>query len=150
MTSNRLDSPTAILIVEDNPGDVRLVQEGFTEADTVPEFHVVTDGREALAFLRERSNDDSLTYPDLILLDLNLPKVDGFEVLDEVKNNPEYPLVPVLVLSSSKSKEDVVESYERHANAYLTKPDGPDEFVALAKTIEDFWLDAAIAPPNPA
>lgn len=147
MSSSRSDGPTVILIVEDNPGDVRLVREGFTEADITPEFHIATDGKEALAFLRKCSNDDSLTYPDLVLLDLNLPRVDGFEVLEEVKNNQKYPLVPVLVLSSSKSEDDVTESYKRHANAYLTKPDDPDGFAALAKTIEEFWIDAAVIPP---
>ncbi|SFG54334.1 Response regulator receiver domain-containing protein [Halopelagius inordinatus] len=150
MTSNRRDGPAMVLIVEDNPGDVRLVREGFADADMNPEFHTVSDGREALSFLRECSDEDRPACPDLVLLDLNLPRVDGFEVLEEMKNDHRYPAVPVVVLSSSKSEEDVTECYDRHANAYLAKPDGPDGFATMAKTIEGFWFDAAITPPTPA
>lgn len=150
MASNLPNSDvTSILLVEDNPGDVRLVQEAFREIDTEAEFHVATDGKEALTYLQERLDDESLSSPDLLLLDLNLPRVDGFEVLDEIRSNQEYPPLPILILSSSDARDDVMKSYEHSANAYLTKPDDPADLVTVARTIEQFWLDTATLPSVP-
>lgn len=152
--------PIEILLVEDNPGDVRLVQEAFREAALETTFHVASDGRKALDFLRAcRSSEsdseetkseselDSPSSPDLVLLDLNLPRVDGFAVLEEMRDDPEIPSPPVLVLTSSEDAEDIAKSYKRAANAYLTKPTSPDEFASLGTAIENFWFQQAELPP---
>ena len=137
-----------VLLVEDNPGDVRLIEEAFSEVDIEMAFHTASDGGEALAILRERTNDPSCSYPDLVLLDLNLPRVDGFDVLETLRTESEYPPLPVIVLTGSEAEEDIRRSYRESANAYLTKPAGPDEFVAMAEAVEDFWLDTAQLPPT--
>lgn len=150
--------PVDILLVEDNPGDVRLVQEAFREASIETTFHVASDGRKALDFLRECRNSESESkesesdpvspsIPDLVLLDLNLPRVDGFAVLEEMRDDPEVPSPPVLVLTSSEDAEDIAKSYKRAANAYLTKPTSPDEFASLGTAIENFWFQQAELPP---
>ncbi|MFP8952657.1 response regulator [Natrialbaceae archaeon A-arb3/5] len=149
MTEHTPSEPVDILLVEDNPGDVRLTQEAFKGIDAETEFHIVTDGEEAMDYVRGESGDESSTYPDMILLDLNLPRVDGFTILEILGNELDYPPPPVLILSSSKSEEDITESYDRAANAYLTKPDSPDEFSSMAQAIEDFWIDSARHPPAP-
>ena len=135
-----------VLLVEDNPGDVRLIEEAFAEVDVKVTFHTATDGDEALSILRECQNDPSCPYPDLVLLDLNLPRVNGFDVLEAIRSESEYPPLPVIVLTGSEAEEDVRRSYQEFANAYLTKPAGPDEFVAMAEAVEDFWLDTARLP----
>ncbi|WP_242695536.1 response regulator [Halomontanus rarus] len=155
-------TPIEILLVEDNPGDVRLVQEAFREAALETTFHVANDGRKALDFLRACQNPesdseetesesesefDSPSIPDLVLLDLNLPRVDGFAVLEEMRDDPEVPSPPVLVLTSSEDAEDIAKSYKRAANAYLTKPTSPDEFASLGTAIENFWFQQAELPP---
>ncbi|WP_436343854.1 response regulator [Natronorubrum sp. FCH18a] len=139
-----------ILLVEDNPGDVRLIQEAFREVDVETTFHTVHDGGTALELLRERQRTDSTTELDIALLDLNLPRIGGFEVLEEIKNDEELTAPPVLVLTSSKADEDVAKSYELCANAYLTKPSNPDEFTKLGKAVEAFWFEEATLPPAPA
>lgn len=145
MTTHAVDEPIDILLAEDNPGDIRLIKEAFRGTDIEPVFHTATDGNETLEFLRERRNTD--TYPDLLLLDLNMPRKDGFAVLEELRENETYPPLPILVLTSSEAAEDVVKSYELAANAYLSKPSEPDEFVSLAQAIEAFWIHEAQLPP---
>jgi CheY-like chemotaxis protein len=137
-----------ILLVEDNPGDVRLTREAFRELDLDGDLHVVNDGEEALDFLFRRGAHDDAPRPDLVLLDLNLPKVDGLEVLEEIKGDPGLRRIPVVVLTGSKAEEDIVESYDRHSNAYLTKPIDPQEFVDLVKSFESFWLSLVKLPPT--
>ncbi|TYT63375.1 response regulator [Natrialba swarupiae] len=137
-----------ILLVEDNPGDVRLTLEAFESTDSEIKFHTVTDGEEAAEYV-DRDDGALEIHPDIILLDLNLPRVDGFTFLEHLKRDLDYPPPPVLVLSSSKTESDIRESYERAANAYLTKPRSPDEFDSLAQAIEDFWIESAQHPPAP-
>lgn len=149
MSESTPDEPVNILLVEDNPGDVRLTEEAFKSVDSPVEFHAVFDGREAAEYLRECRERGSKPRPDLILLDLNLPRMDGFEILEMLDEEHGYPPPPVLVLSSSRTKEDVVRSYENDANAYLTKPDDLTEFTSMAQAIEKFWVDTARHPPAP-
>lgn len=137
-----------ILLVEDNPGDVRLTREAFTEISLEEELHVVNDGEEALEFVHRRGDHEDAPRPDLVLLDLNLPKVDGMEVLEEIKGDPELRRIPVVVLTGSEAQEDIVESYDRHTNAYLTKPIDPEEFVDLVSSFENFWLSLVKLPPS--
>ncbi|MFC7212551.1 response regulator [Saliphagus sp. GCM10025334] len=134
MTEN--DSIPHILLVEDNPGDVRLTQEAFRDAKFDARLHIAVDGIKALNFLR----DEESPCPDLILLDLNLPRKDGFDVMEEIRNDPDLTHLPILVLTSSTAKEDILSSYERYANAYLTKPDNPGSFVELVQVVEEFWI----------
>ncbi|ELZ04538.1 response regulator [Natrialba aegyptia] len=141
--------PIDILLVEDNPGDVRLAQEAFRTVDIETTFHTVTDGEEALTVLQERFASEASVHVDLVLLDLNLPRVSGFEVLETIQNDPELASLPILVLTSSKASEDVARSYDLCANAYLTKPSGPDEFASLGAAVEAFWMDEAMLPPAP-
>lgn len=142
-------APVDILLVEDNPGDVRLTEEAFAAASITTDLHVVRDGEAALAFVEQRGAHEHAPRPDLILLDLNLPKVDGMEVLERVKQDSDLRRIPVVVLTSSAAEEDVAESYERHTNAYLSKPVDAGEFVDLVESFESFWLSAAHLPPDP-
>ncbi|QLG48404.1 response regulator [Natrinema halophilum] len=139
----------AILLVEDNPGDVRLIREAFKAAGFATTFHTVTDGDTALEFLREQAAAESGPDIDLMLLDLNLPRTNGFDVLEAIKDNSELTSLPVLVLTSSEATEDIVKSYELCANAYLTKPTNPDEFEKIVRAVEAFWIDEATLPPVP-
>lgn len=132
-----------ILLVEDNPGDVRLTQEAFRDAKFDVRLHIATNGDEAIEFLRDRESP----CPDFILLDLNLPRRDGFDVLEEIRGDPELKQLPVLVLTSSTAREDIISSYKQHANAYLTKPDSPESFVELVQTVEEFWVERVRLPP---
>ncbi|SEV87446.1 response regulator [Natrinema salifodinae] len=141
--------PVSILLVEDNPGDVRLIQEAFREAEFETTFHTVTDGDAALEFLQDRLTDDAGPDLDLMLLDLNLPRTSGFDVLKELKSDQKLTSLPVLVLTSSEATEDIVRSYELCANAYLTKPSDPEEFADLGRAVEAFWIDEATLPPVP-
>lgn len=143
------DDAVDILLVEDNPGDVRLTREAFAQTTLETDLHVVRDGEEALAFLHRRDGFEDAPRPHLVLLDLNLPKVDGLEVLRELKEDPTLRRVPVVVLTGSEAREDIAESYDRYSNAYLTKPVDPAEFVQLIEAIESFWLTAAKLPPTP-
>lgn len=138
-----------ILLVEDNPGDVRLTKEAFAEAGLDNALLVARDGAEALDFLYQRQDHEEAPFPDLVLLDLNLPKVDGLEVLETLKSDERLARIPVIVLTSSEAEEDVAESYERYSNAYLTKPVDPAEFVELVRSFETFWLSLARLPPEP-
>ena len=137
-----------ILLVEDNPGDRRLTKEVLKEAKMSNHLHEVVDGVEAIAFLRRQGEYADAPRPDLILLDLNLPKKDGWEVLEEIKADKELRLIPVVILTTSKADEDIVESYNGHANCYITKPVDLDQFITIVKSIESFWLTVVKLPPR--
>ena len=140
--------PIEILLVEDNPGDVRLIKEAFREGKVLNVLHVVEDGVEAMAFLRRENTYAQAPRPGLILLDLNLPRKDGREVLAEIKGDENLKRIPVVILTSSKSEEDVFRTYNLHANAYVAKPMGLNEFMAAVRSIEEFWLAVVKLPPN--
>jgi CheY-like chemotaxis protein len=140
--------PIEILMVEDNLGDVRLTQEALSEGKVRNHLHVVADGVEAMAFLRREGEHTHAPQPDLILLDLNLPKKSGPEVLAEIKADPELRRIPVVILTVSKAEEDVLKSYNLHANCYITKPVNLDQFLEVVKSIEDFWLTVVMLPPR--
>ena len=146
MAERREHTPVDILLVEDNPGDVRLTQEAFKEGHIDNTLHVATDGTEALSFLFQRGEHADAPRPDIVLLDLNLPRKDGDEVLEELRADPDLRRIPVIVLTSSKAHEDIERSYERSANAYLTKPVDPDEFVDVVRSLERFWLSIVTLP----
>jgi chemotaxis family two-component system response regulator Rcp1 len=143
------DDAVDILLVEDNPGDVRLTREAFAEARIDADLHVVRDGEAALDFLHRRGEFSDVPRPDLVLLDLNLPKVGGMEVLRRLKEDSTLRRLPVVVLTGSESPEDIAESYDQCSNAYLTKPVDSEEFIQLIEAIESFWLSAAKLPPTP-
>jgi chemotaxis family two-component system response regulator Rcp1 len=140
--------PIEILLVEDNPGDVRLTQEALREGKVRNHLHVAADGVEAMAFLRREGQHAHAPQPDLILLDLNLPKKGGREVLAEIKEDPDLRRIPVVILTVSKAEEDVLKSYNLHANCYITKPVNLDQFLEVVKSIEDFWLTVVMLPPR--
>lgn len=140
--------PAEILLVEDNPGDVRLVQEALRESKIINQVYAVSDGQEALAFLRKQGCYANATRPDMILLDLNLPRKDGREVLSEIKADPDLRRIPVVIVTSSKAEEDILRSYNHHANCYITKPLDLDKFVKVVKAIEDFWVSIVKLPPK--
>ena len=135
-----------ILLVEDNPGDVRLTVEALKEGKVRNRLHIAKDGMEAMDFLHRRGDYSDVPRPDLILLDLNLPKKDGHEVLAEIKEDPELKRIPVVVLTGSKAGEDVLKTYNRHANRYITKPVDWDQFITVVKSINDFWLTIVRLP----
>ena len=138
--------PIEVLLVEDSPGDVRLTQEAFREANRSIHLHVANDGVEAMAFLRREGSHADAPRPDLILLDLNLPRMDGREVLSHIKQNDSLKLIPTVILTTSDSEADIVKSYQLQANCYLTKPVQLDEFETLVRTINSFWLTAVKLP----
>ncbi len=138
--------PVEILLVEDNPGDVRLTIEALKEGKMSNNVNTVGDGAEALAFLHQSGNYADAPRPDLILLDLNLPKKDGREVLEEIKEDPELKRIPVVVLTTSQAEQDILKVYELHANCYITKPVDLDQFMKVVKSIEDFWLTVVRLP----
>jgi len=135
-----------ILLVEDNPGDVRLTMEGLTESKVRNNLHVARDGVEAMAFLRRERQFADAVRPDLILLDLNLPRMDGREVLSAVKSDPHLRTIPVVVLTTSRAEQDVLRSYELQANCYITKPVDLEQFITVVKSIEDFWFSIVTLP----
>jgi CheY-like chemotaxis protein len=137
-----------ILLIEDNPGDVRLTQEGLRETKVRNRLHAVSDGEAAMAFLRREGAYADAVRPDLILLDLNLPKKDGREVLEEVKSDPELRRIPVVVLTSSTDEADVLRAYHLQANCYVTKPVDLSGFVQAVKAVEEFWLEIVKLPPG--
>jgi chemotaxis family two-component system response regulator Rcp1 len=136
-TENR---PMEVLLVEDSPGDVRLTKEAFREANTYLRLHVATDGVEAMAFLRREGIHVDAPRPDIILLDLNLPKMDGREVLAHIKDDASLKTIPTVILTTSEAEVDIVKSYQLHANCYLNKPVQLDTFESLVKSINGFWL----------
>ncbi|MFQ5446609.1 MAG: response regulator [Saprospiraceae bacterium] len=135
-----------ILLIEDNPGDVRLAQEAFKEGGFNVKLDVVMDGLEALRFLRKIAPYDEAFTPDLILLDLNLPKKDGREVLSEIKTDPELLCIPTVILTTSDAEQDILNSYNLHVNCYINKPVDFDKFFDIIQKIEDFWIRTAILP----
>lgn len=137
-----------ILLVEDNPGDVRLTREALKDGKIVNNLHVAEDGVDALAFLRREGKYHNAVRPELILLDLNLPKKDGREVLAEIKADKELKRIPVVILTSSAAEQDIVKSYNLHANCYVTKPVDLDQFINVVKSIEHFWLTVVKLPPE--
>jgi chemotaxis family two-component system response regulator Rcp1 len=137
-----------ILLVEDNPADVRLTVEALKECKMLNKLSVVTDGEEAMAFIRQKGRYADMPRPDLILLDLNLPRKDGREVLLEIKEDPDLKKIPVVVLTTSKAEKDILASYLNHANCYITKPVDLEQFVTVVKSIEDFWLTIVKLPPK--
>jgi chemotaxis family two-component system response regulator Rcp1 len=138
--------PIEILLVEDNPGDVRLTQEALREGKVKNNLHVARDGVEALAFLRREGVHKDAVRPDLVLLDLNLPRKDGREVLAEIKADPKLKMLPVVVLTTSSAENDIVNTYSLHANCYITKPVDLEQFVKVVKSIDDFWLTVVRLP----
>jgi two-component system, chemotaxis family, response regulator Rcp1 len=138
--------PIEVLLVEDSPGDVRLTQEAFRDANPSIHMHVASDGVEAMAFLRREGNHAHAPRPELILLDLNLPKMDGREVLAHIKEDSNLKTIPTVILTTSEAEADIVKSYQLQANCYLTKPVQLDAFEALVKSINDFWLTKVKLP----
>jgi two-component system, chemotaxis family, response regulator Rcp1 len=135
-----------VLLVEDNPGDVRLTKEALKEGKLLNQLTVVGDGVEALSFLRKEGIYAEAPQPELILLDLNLPKKDGREVLAEIKADPNLRRIPVVVLTTSSSEEDILKIYDLHANCYITKPVDLEQFMGVVKSIEDFWVSVVKLP----
>jgi len=138
--------PVEILLVEDNPGDVRLTIEALRESKLQNQLNVARDGVEALAFLRREGAFSDAVRPDLIVLDLNLPKKDGREVLAEIKADPALRTIPVVILTTSRAERDVLQSYELQANCYITKPVDLEQFMTVVRSIEDFWLTIVRLP----
>lgn len=138
--------PVEILLVEDNPGDVRLTKEALKEGKVSNNLHVTMDGMEALAFLRKEGEFSDVPTPDLILLDLNLPKKDGREVLADIKEDPALKRIPVVILTTSTAEEDIFKTYNLHANCYITKPVDLEQFIKVVKAIDDFWLSMVKLP----
>ncbi len=139
-------APIEVLLVEDSPGDVRLTREAFKDAKVHINLHVASDGAKAMAFLKRDGEYASAPRPDLILLDLNLPKKDGREVLAEIKEDPVLKTIPVVVLTTSSSEADILRSYQLHANCYITKPVGLEGFLTVVKSIDSFWLSVVRLP----
>lgn len=140
--------PIELLLVEDNPGDVRLTKEALREGKVRNHLNVAADGVEAMAYLRREGPHAQARQPDLILLDLNLPKKSGREVLAEIKADPKLRRIPVVILTVSKAEEDILKSYNLHANCYITKPVDLEQFLGVVKSIEDFWLTVVMLPPR--
>jgi chemotaxis family two-component system response regulator Rcp1 len=141
-------SAVEILLVEDNPGDVRLTREALKESKIRNNLSIVRDGVEAMAFLRREGEYANAPRPDIILLDLNLPRKDGREVLSEIKEDDNLRRIPVVILTTSDDEHDILESYNLHANCYITKPVDLNRFVTIIKNIEDFWLTIVRLPPD--
>lgn len=150
MASDLKAKSVKILLVEDNPGDVRLTMEVLKEGKMLTHVSVVGDGVEALAYLRRQGKHADAARPDLVLLDLNLPKKDGREVLAEIKRDADLRRIPVVVLTTSSAEQDIVRAYDLHANCYINKPVDLEEFVKVVKLIEAFWFTAAKLPSNEA
>ena len=148
MTQRPHGRPVEILLVEDNPGDVRLTREALREGKVRNNLSVASDGVEAVAYLRREGEHAHAVRPDLILLDLNLPRMDGREVLAEIKADPSLRNIPVVVLTSSQAEEDIVRAYDLHANCYVTKPVDLDQFIRVVESIEDFWFTIVKLPPE--
>ncbi len=139
-------SPVEILLVEDNPGDVRLTKEALKEGKVNNNLNVAMDGVEALAFLRKEGEFSNVPTPDLILLDLNLPKKDGREVLADIKEDSTLKRIPVVILTTSTAEEDIFKTYDLHANCYITKPVDLEQFIKVVKSIDEFWLTLVKLP----
>jgi CheY-like chemotaxis protein len=141
--------PIEVLLVEDDPGDVLLIREAFQDNKVCNRLHVVADGVEALDFMRQKGEHSEAPRPDLVLLDLNLPRKDGREVLAEVKEDDDLRTIPVVVLTTSQAEEDVLRSYDLHANAYVTKPVDFDRFIGVVRQIDQFFVSVVKLPRRP-
>ena len=146
MRTNGMKEPFNVLLVEDNPGDVRLTEEAFKEVRFECRLHVVMDGVEALDYLNHHEHYLEASLPDFILLDLNLPRKDGRQVLQEIKDNERLKHIPVVILSTSHSEEDIKRSYSLHANCYISKPVDLDKFIDVIQNIKSFWFNIAALP----
>ncbi len=140
--------PVEILLVEDSPADIELTREALLESKLHNNLQIVTDGEAAMAFLRREPPYNAAPRPDLILLDLNLPKKNGREVLAEIKCDSSLSMIPIVIMTVSKDERDIVESYRLHANCYIRKPVRFREFIEIVKSIEDFWFTIVTLPPN--
>ncbi len=145
-SSTELGSPIEILLVEDNPGDANLTKKALADSKVRNNMHVAEDGEEALAFLRQEGDFSDARRPDLILLDLNLPKTSGHEVLQEIKDDETLSTIPVVVLSSSSAEEDIIKTYKLHASCYVSKPVDLTQFMKVVKSIDDFWFSIVRLP----
>lgn len=145
-TMDKRHSPMDVLLIEDSPGDVRLTQEAFREANPAIRLHVASDGVEAMTFLQREGAHARSPRPDIILLDLNLPRMDGREVLARIKEDDKLKTIPVVILTTSDAEADITKSYQLKANCYLTKPVQLDQFESLVKSINEFWLTKARLP----
>ena len=137
-----------ILVVEDNAGDARLIVEALKNSKVKLALHVVNDGQEAMDFLYRKGKHTTKPIPDLILLDLNLPKKDGREVLAEIKSDDSLKRIPIVIMTTSQAEEDIIKTYNLHANCYITKPIDLNQFIKVVKSIEDFWFTIVKLPPN--
>jgi len=146
MTTNGSGKPIEILLVEDNPGDVRLTMEALKEGKLRNNMNVVGDGEAALSYLRKEAGYEYAVRPDLVLLDLNLPRKDGREVLADMKADPELRRIPVVILTTSEAEEDILKTYNLHANCYITKPVDLDQFITVVRSIEAFWFSVVSLP----
>lgn len=148
MTKSRAEKAIDVLLVEDNPGDIRLTEEAFKEADLECNLSVVEDGVEALAFLNQTGQYKNAPKPDFILLDLNLPRKDGRQVLKEIKESSALKYIPVIILSTSKSEDDIIRTYNLHANCYISKPVDLDNFIEVVQNIKSFWFTIVALPKS--
>ena len=148
MTNKKTLRPVQILLVEDNPGDVQLTREALENCKMYNSLHVAEDGEKALNFLYKQEGYETAPTPDLIILDLNLPKVDGKEVLQQIKTDERLQSIPVVILTTSKAEEDIARSYKLHANCYIQKPLDFERFIEVVHSIEDFWISIVILPEN--
>jgi len=146
MSKTELGVPVEILLAEDSPGDIRLTREALKDGRIHNNLHVVQDGVECMAFLRREGKYGDVPKPHLILLDLNMPRKDGREVLAEIKNDPLLRRIPVVVLTTSKAEQDILKAYDLHANCYITKPVDLDQFIHVVKSVEDFWFTIVKLP----
>ena len=148
MTDRKHGEPITILLVEDNPADARLVKEAMKEVKINNTLYHVPDGVEAMAFLRRQGEYSKMIRPDVVLLDLNMPRKDGRQTLKEIKADPDLRRIPVVILTVSDAEEDIIKSYDLHANCYVTKPLNLDEFSKVVAGIENFWFEIVKLPPN--
>jgi CheY-like chemotaxis protein len=148
MSEKRIGTAVEILLVEDNPGDVRLTIEALKESKIANVLNVIGDGIEAIKYLNREGEYKDKNRPDLILLDLNLPKMDGHQVLAEIKENDPLKCIPVVILTSSEADEDILRTYELHANCYVTKPVGIEQFIKVVHSVGDFWFSIVKLPPD--
>ena len=145
---DRQGEPVEILLAEDNPGDAKLTRKALEQGKVINNLHVVTDGVDAMAYLRQEGEYADRPRPDLVLLDLNMPRKDGREVLQDIKSDDDLRRIPVVVMTSSEAEEDIVQSYDLHANAYVTKPIDFNGFLDVVGSLEDFWLSVVKMPPE--
>lgn len=146
MNEHRLVKPVEILLVEDNPGDADLAREALEDSKIYNRLHVVDDGEKAMAFIRREGPYAGVPRPELILLDLNLPRKDGRQVLAEIKSDDDLKRIPVVILTTSRAEEDILKSYDLHANCYITKPIDLQQFLHVVRSIEQFWLSIVVLP----